>query len=49
MPCAWIAYKELILVKELFMILSSAVDIISEIIAFVVDILNQAGVPVSSK
>lgn len=30
------------------MILSSAVDIISEIIGFVADILNQAGVPVSS-
>ena len=38
MPCAWIAYKELILVKELSMILSSAVDIVSEIIGFVVDI-----------
>ena len=31
------------------MILSSAVDIISEIIGFVADILNQAGVPVSFK
>ncbi len=31
------------------MILSSAVDIISEIIGFVVDMLNQAGVPVSCK
>ncbi|ERS49924.1 hypothetical protein HMPREF1282_00221 [Corynebacterium sp. KPL1856] len=31
------------------MILSSAVDLISEIIGFVADILNQAGVPVSSK
>ena len=31
------------------MILSSAVDIVSEIIAFVADILNQAGVLVSSK
>lgn len=31
------------------MILSSALDIISEIIGFVADILNQAGVPVSSK
>ena len=31
------------------MILSSAVDIISEIIGFVADILNQARVPVSSK
>ena len=49
MPCAWIAYKELILVEELSMILSSAVDIVSEIIGFVVDILNQAGIQVSSK
>ena len=49
MPCAWIAYKELILVKELSMILSSAVDIVSEIIGFVVDILNQAGIQVISK
>ncbi|NYI56429.1 hypothetical protein BJ985_001500 [Corynebacterium tuberculostearicum] len=31
------------------MILSSAVDIVSEIIGFVVDILNQAGIQVSSK
>lgn len=31
------------------MILSSAVDLISEIIGFVADILNQAGVPVSSR
>ena len=31
------------------MILSSAVGLISEIIGFVADILNQAGVPVSSK
>ncbi len=31
------------------MILSSAVDIISEIIGFVVDMLNHAGVPVSFK
>ena len=31
------------------MILSSAVDIVSELIGFIVDILNQAGVPVSSK
>ena len=31
------------------MILSSAVDLIGEIIGFVADILNQAGVPVSSK
>ena len=49
MPCAWIAYKELILVKELSMILSSAMDIVSELIGFIVDILNQAGVPVISK
>ena len=31
------------------MILSSAVDIVSEIISFVADILNQAGIQVSSK
>ena len=31
------------------MILSSAMDIVSELICFIVDILNQAGVPVSSK
>lgn len=31
------------------MILSSAVDIVSEVIAFVADILNQAGIQVSSK
>ena len=31
------------------MILSSAVDIVGELIGFIVDILNQAGVPVSSK
>lgn len=31
------------------MILSSALDIITEIIGFVVDILNQAGVPVIPK
>ncbi len=31
------------------MILSSAMDIVSELIGFIVDILNQAGVPVSSK
>ena len=49
MPCAWIAYKELILVKELSMILSSAMDIVSELIGVIVDILNQAGLPVSSK
>ena len=49
MPCAWIAYKELILVKDLSMILSSAVDIVSEVIGFVADILNQAGIQVSSK
>lgn len=31
------------------MVLSSAVDIVSELIGFIVDILNQAGVPVISK
>mgnify|MGYP006875978524 FL=1 len=31
------------------MILSSAVDIVSELIGFIVDILNQAGVPVGFK
>ena len=31
------------------MILSSAMDIVSELIGFIVDILNQAGLPVSFK